>query len=109
MQVILTREEKRKARRIIRRTVKAVQATAVAGFFVATFALCGNIENHYKIEAEIVELEGNTYTAVDIDGDEWKFEDDKLFPVGTKVKLKLFNNLTVSIEDDEIVKVKPVK
>ena len=77
--------------------------------FYRRTAICGSIENHYKTEAEIVEIDGYTYTAVDVDGDEWKFEDDKLFPVGTKVKLKLFNNLTVSIEDDEIVKVKPIR
>lgn len=110
MKVVLTMREKRNIRVFIRRAKKTAKVVLVAGLFTVAFAICGNVESKYKIEAEITDLQGYTYTAVDVAGYEWKFEDDTLFPVGTKVKLKMFNHCTDnSRADDEIVKVKPVR
>ena len=106
MQIIMTREEKRKVRRFIRRAIAVLEFASL----LAIFIICGHIDSHYKIEAEITDLDGYTYTAVDVAGYEWQFEDDTLYPVGTRVKLKMFNHCTHSSRvDDEIVKVKPVK
>ena len=106
----MTREEQRKVKRFIRKTKERAKVAFVAIYFVGALIICGNIDSHYKIEAEITELNGYTYTAVDIAGYEWKFSDDTLYPVGTKVKLKMHNNCTHNSRvDDEIVKVKPMK
>ena len=110
MQIYLKKQEERKLKRAIRKTIKTVKTTLAVIFVIGIFAICGNIESRYKIEAEITDLDGYTYTAVDIAGYEWKFTDDKLYPVGTKVKLKMFNHLTHSNRvDDEIIDVKPMK
>lgn len=110
MQIYLTKQEERKLKRAIRKTIKTVKTTLAVIFVIGIFIICGHIDSHYKIEAEITDLDGYTYTAVDVAGYEWQFEDDTLFPIGTRVKLKMFNHCTHSSRvDDEIVKVKPVK
>ena len=106
----MTREEQRKVKRFIRKTKERAKVAFVAIYFVGALALVGHIEHHYTIGAKVTELDGYTYTVVDEAGYEWKFTDDTLFPVGTKVKLKMFTNCTHNSRvDDEIVKVKPVK
>ena len=110
MQVILTREEKRKVRRFIRRAVKSLTVAGIVALIVTIIILCGRVETRYNIEAEITDIDGYTYTAEDITGHEWKFDDDRLFPEGTKVKLKMHNSLTDNDRaDDEILEVKPIK
>ena len=109
MQVILTREEKRKVRRFIRRTKENLKIGLVLAYIVIAFIICGRIETQYKIEAKITELNGYTYTAVDVAGYEWKFIDERLFPEGTNVKLKMYNGLTTTRNDDTVLDIKPMK
>ena len=110
MQIYLTRQEERKLKRAIRRAKENLKLALAVAYFIAALIICGRIDHYYKIEAEITDLDGYTYTAVDVAGYEWKFEDDTLFPVGTNVKLKMFNHLTHSSRvDDEIIKVTPMK
>lgn len=110
MQIYLTRQEERRIKRAIRRAKEKAKVAFVAVYFIVALAVVGHFENHYTIEAKVFDLDGYTYTVVDDAGYEWKFTDDTLYPVGTRVKLKMFNHCTHSSRvDDEIVKVKPVK
>ena len=109
MQVILTRAEQRKIRRTIRKVKQTTIGTLLIIYFIATLLFCTYIEHNYKIEAQITALNGYTYTAVDKAGYEWQFIDDTIFPIGTKVKLKMYDSCTTSRVDDEVRGVVPVK
>lgn len=109
MKVILTREEERKLRRAVSKAKHRVSSAVAVGFIVAMIILAGRVESRYSIEAKITDLDGYTYTAEDVAGYEWKFTDDKLLPVGTTVKLKMYNCLTASRADDEVENVKPMR
>ena len=110
MQIIMTRTEKRRLERIIHKVANGTQIALLLGFFIALFAICCDIERNYKIDAEVVRIEGHTYTVLDKAGECWQFENDKLFPVGTKVTLKINDSCTPNIvDDDEVIKVKPLK
>ena len=109
MQVYLTRVGQRELRRLVRKAKKVVAGTLAISFIVASFLLCAYIEHNYRIEAKITALDGYTYTAVDKVGYEWQFTNESLFPVGTKVTLKMYDNCTTSRVDDEIRGVVPVR
>ena len=110
MQLVLTREEKRRMRRFIRKAADTLAVTSILSLIITLFILCGRFESRYTIEAKVVNIEGYVYTVEDVAGYEWKFEDDRLFPEGTRVKLKMYNSLTDNTRmDDEIVKVKHIK
>ena len=109
MRVIVTNEERREFRRFVRRTKEKIKNTVIVLILILLVIVAGYIECNYSIEAKITDLDGYTYTAVDVEGYTWKFEDDVLFPVGTKVKLRIHDNITHSRLDDEVWGVKRIK
>lgn len=91
------------------RSTDKVRIFIVLSFLLFAVYVCGRIDTEYTVEAEITNLEGYTYTAVDVTGFEWVFEHDMLFPVGTDVELRVFHAFSSSKWDDSIKDVKTIK
>lgn len=109
MEIVMTRDEERKLRRKMRKVIRRAKNILAIGAVIGAFIIVGHIESHYSVEARVVDLNEYTYTVIDADGYDWTFEDDRLFPVGTKVKMKFHNNVTKTRADDQLVKVSPIK
>jgi hypothetical protein len=109
MQIILTRAEQRKLKKIINKTKEILKIAIFSIGITTAFIISGYIESRYHIEAEVTEVDGYAYTVVDEAGYEWKFEDEnKELHIGTRVRLRMNDYLTSNRLDDKIEKVKPI-
>ena len=108
MQIILTKQEQRKLRRIIRKVKRAIPYTIAITFLVGLIGAIGYSETHYTIEATVIECADNVYKLEDIVGDVWEYEKDETeYEVGTDVTLIMHNGYTYNTkEDDMIVRIK---
>lgn len=106
MQIIFTEQEQKEVKQFIQIVTDIIKVTVAICILVGIFILCGKIETEYNIEAQVVQHKNGMYTAQDVAGYMWAFEDTREFPVGTSVKLKMHNNHTdTSRIDDYILKV----
>jgi hypothetical protein len=73
--------------------------------FIAMFGVVGYVENNYTVDAEIVEIDGNTFIVETETGHTFEFTLAD-YEEGDKVKMYMFTNHTTRFNDDEIQKVK---
>ena len=78
---------------------------------IASYCIASYYDTHYTNEATITRVEyhddTNTIFALDEQGHVWEFKADNL-ACGQMVELKMFNNHTIAVEDDEVVGAKAV-
>jgi hypothetical protein len=82
-----------------------IMATILFGPFVLAFAVAGYVENHYTVNAVVVDIEDNVYTVESPNGHQFQFTLDEDEP-GKEVRLYMHTNYTDRFSDDTIEKVK---
>jgi hypothetical protein len=106
MRVILTSAEQRKLRRLVKRLKDIGRALLISVIVLGILFMYSRIQSRYNIDAEIISYEEGIYTAKDVAGYTWKFEDDRAMFVGTAIELTMFNAHTDDTRiDDTIIKV----
>lgn len=104
MQIILTKQEQRKLRRIIRKVKRAVPYTIAISFLLGLIGAVGYNETHYNIEATVIDCTDNVYKMEDIVGDVWEYEDtENKYELGTNVQLVMHNGYTYNTKEDDII------
>ena len=96
-------------RRVKRQRAKAIRTVVLIIIIIASYCIASCYDTHYTNNAEITRVEYNTNTvfALDEQGHVWEFKADNL-ACGQMVELKMFNNHTIAVEDDEVVGAKAV-
>lgn len=84
---------------------KLVQFVAFLTIFVGSMALGSYLDNTYTVNAMVAEKEGMKYF-VDVRGEAWDDDRAESFTVGQDVRITFNKNVTESIYDDSILKVK---
>jgi hypothetical protein len=72
--------------------------------FMTLLGLVGYVENHYSCTAEIVEIEGNTYTVETPNGNRYQFDIEE-YKVGDEIEIYFDGHHTDRFSDDTIYKV----
>ena len=87
------------------------QFKVFAIMFVIMFLAVAHIQSHYtRKDCEVISIDRDCITVEDNCGYCWQYVDTTTeYSIGDKVDIKMFDNATDSIYDDEIVKVKPAK
>jgi hypothetical protein len=73
--------------------------------FMTLLGLVGYVENHYSCTAEIVEIDGSTYTVETPKGNLYQFDIEE-YQEGDEIKIYFDGNHTDTFSDDIIYKVK---
>ncbi len=85
-------------------------SVAVVMFFVVVLVVCSIIESRYTREGRVICVDGEVITIEDTTGNIWEWEreeQEKEYKVNENIKMKMFNNYTDNvIEDDEIMRIK---
>lgn len=102
----MTKTEVRAKRRAVRRRVRTIVVIIV---MIMMCVLASYIDTHYTREVTVIHTANNNYYAVAVDnnGNEWEFCADNIY-VGQKIEMRMFNNHTTNIYDDEVVGIKIV-
>jgi hypothetical protein len=107
MQIVLTRQEQRKLRRLVKKAKEVVPGIIGLTVFTLLLGLSGYNDSHYTINAKVTKCTENLYLVEDEVGYIWEFEDNREFEVGTSVKLVMHNGHTHNTKvDDKVVDVK---
>ena len=98
-------------RRVKRQRAKAIRTVVLIIIIIASYCIVSHYDTHYTNNATITRVEyhddTNTVFALDEQGHVWEFKADNL-ACGQMVELKMFNNHTIAVEDDEVVGAKAV-
>ena len=84
---------------------KLVQFVAFLTIFVGSMALGSYLDNTYTVNAIVEQKDGVKYF-VDVRGEAWNDDRAESFTVGQDVHITFNKNVTESIYDDSILKVK---
>ena len=97
-------------RRVKRQRAKVVR-TVVLIIIITSYCVVSHYDTHYTNDATITRVEyhddTNIVFAVDEVGHVWEFKADNVY-CGQSVELKMYNNHTTTVKDDEVVGVKAV-
>lgn len=104
----MTKADKRRAKR---QRAKVIRTVVLIIIIIASYCIASYYDTHYTNEATITRVEyhddTNIVFAVDEVGHVWEFKADNVY-CGQSVELKMYNNHTIAVEDDEVVGVKAV-
>ncbi len=104
----MTKADKRRAKR---QRAKAIRTVVLIIIIIASYCVVSHYDTHYTNDATITRVEyhddTNTVLALDEVGHVWEFKADNVY-CGQSVELKMYNNHTTTVEDDEVVGVKAV-
>ena len=104
----MTKTDKRRTKK---QRTKAIRTIVCIIIIIVSYCIASYYDTHYTNNAEITRVEYHDNTsivfALDEQGHVWEFKADNL-ACGQMVKLKMFNNHTIAVEDDEVVGAKAV-
>ena len=98
-------------RRVKRQRAKAIRTVVLIIIIITSYCIASHYDTHYTNNATITRVEHyddiNTVFALDEVGHVWEFKANNAY-CGQSVELKMYNNHTTTVEDDEVVGVKAV-